>query len=139
MGLDLVFLTPEKPQPVFRKGESFAGYMGVWNVKEHWIMNVPGATGQTFATVMYPRPFGWQAPRVTRLADGVTRVEHQAGKDYVFLGEKPFRYSGEGIGFAGRVGVIRDMPGERSLTLIEGSRLAYEGQTVTKAVRAREQ
>ncbi|MHB9133791.1 MAG: hypothetical protein ACYDBB_22225 [Armatimonadota bacterium] len=139
VGLDLIFLTPEKPQPVFRKGESFAGYMGTWNIKEHWIMNVPGTPGQTFATLMYPRPFGWQPPKVTQLAPGVTLVEHQSGKDYIFLGEKPFTYTGQGIDFTGRVGIIRELPGERSVTLVEGSKLSYGGEVVTKAVRGREQ
>ncbi len=137
--LDLIFLTPEKPEPVFRKGESFAGYMGIWNVKEHWIMNVPGTPGCSFATIMYPRPFGWEPPKVTQLAPGVTLVEHQSGKDYVFLGEKPFTYEGEGVSFTGRVGVVRDMPGERSVTLVEGTSLSYGGETVTEAVKAREQ
>ncbi|OPZ86894.1 MAG: hypothetical protein BWY76_00736 [bacterium ADurb.Bin429] len=127
------------PQPVFRKGESYVAYQGVWNVKEHWIMNVPGEPGGKFATVMYPRPHGWPAPKVTTLAAGVTLVAHQHGRDYIFLGEKPFTYDGNGIRFTGRVAVIRDMPGERSLTLIEGQRLSYAGKTVTKPVKAREQ
>ncbi|MHB9024479.1 MAG: hypothetical protein ACYC7E_09920 [Armatimonadota bacterium] len=139
VGLDLVFLTPSKPQPSFRKGESYKAYMGNWNVKEHWIMNLPGAVGQTFATIMYPRPHGWPAPVITKLADGVTQVEHQSGKDIIFLGEKPFTYTGQGIAFTGRVGVIRDMPGERTLTLVEGSSLAYHGETVTKEAPARTQ
>jgi hypothetical protein len=136
VGLDLIFLAPEKPQPVFRKGDSLAGYQGVWNVKEHWIMSAPGGA---FATLMYPRPFGWPAPKVSTLAAGVTLVEHQSGKDIIFLGEKPFTYEGNGVRFTGRVAVIRDLPGERSLTLIEGTRLSYAGKTVTKPVKAREQ
>ncbi len=133
--LNLPPMTP--PQPVFRKGESYAAYLGVWNVKEHWVMNVPGTPGGKFATVMYPRPYGWPAPKVTTLAAGVTLVEHQHGKDYIFLGDKPFTYEGNGIRFTGRVAVIRDMPDERNLTLIEGTKLTYGGQTVTKPAPAR--
>ena len=40
-------------------------------------------------------------------------------------------YHADGLAFSGRLAVVRDRPGDRSLMLLDGSRLAFGGHELT--------
>ena len=110
-----------------RGGLTFNGAL-----EQHVALRLPNAPGQEIAWVLYPRGASETAPTATQLAPGVTKVVTAESTDYVFLATTPLTFTGEGIEFAGQAGAVRiPKTGAPTLVLCRGSRIAYQGKTVT--------
>jgi hypothetical protein len=100
--------------------------------ENHVILRIPGAAGAGYFWVLYPRGKDEAPPKISVLADGVMKIEHPEGTDYVFLGATPVVYEGEGVVFNGRAGAVRLDP--TSVVLMKGKgegRVGYKGRIVT--------
>ena len=107
-------------------------YVGQFPVVEHWFIHSPRKPLEDTFTVLFPRRPDQPAPSVTPILDGRgCVVEHHEGRDVIFASPVPVTYSRDGIEFQGRLGVVRDRAGDRSLTLLDGTRLSYKGKTLT--------
>lgn len=102
--------------------------------ENHVILRVPSAPGSGYFWVLYPREANEPEPQVNVLADGVMKITHREGTDYVFLGASPVAYEGEGVVFRGRAGAVRLDPA--SVVLVKGGgegQVGYKGRIVTGA------
>ncbi len=100
-------------------------------------LRLQSAPGEEVAWVIYPRGEGEAGPAVAQLAPGVIKVETPEGVDYVFLSTTPLEFQGEGIAFAGTVGVVRvPRTGDPELILLRGRRITYGGRTVARPAPA---
>jgi hypothetical protein len=112
---------PISPNWVTAAGKPWTGRLQSNKMHEqHVIMRIPGAAGQGFFWLLFPRPALQASPRVSTLAPGVMRVLHEAGTDTVFLGADTFGYAGGQIAFSGRAGVIRQGRDEVTVALLAG-------------------
>ncbi len=123
MGLEVVMLEPPDGGILFEQGQVHepmltpegratlkVGAMD-WTVLEHWLMRVPAGPGETFVALLFPRRPEEAAPEVEYLAREETlRVRHGEGQDLIFLRPNPgLQVSLDGVVFAGRAGIARDI------------------------------
>ena len=133
MGLDVIFVAPAAPAIEKAKGTINKAQLPSFPIVEHWFIHSPRQPSEDTFTVLYPRRPNQPKPKVTPLADGHgCMIEHQNGRDFVFASPVPFTYKQGGIEFVGRYAVVRDRRGDRSITLLDGSRLATKGKVLTK-------
>lgn len=89
--------------------------------------------GRQYGFLIYPRLKTQKAPEVTRLAGGkVFKITHEAGTDYIFLGDEPFKFNEDGIEFEGISGLVKTRGNKSYLELGGGGRLSAGGNTITK-------
>ena len=99
--------------------------------EQHVLLRIPGAAGQGFFWVAYPRGEGETAPKTTELAPGVMKVETSESTDYVFLSPVHFTYQQDALTFAGCSGVIRVHKDSVTLALCGGAgQVGYQGQVL---------
>lgn len=88
--------------------------------------------GQDVLTVIYPRLKTQKPPTITALAGGrAVKIEHEAGTDYVFLGDKPFTFDEGDIHFEGTTGLVKIRGGKVDVVLGEGGKLSARGQSAS--------
>ena len=100
--------------------------------ENHVILRVPSAPGTGYFWVLYPRGDNEPPPQIRVLSDGVMKITHPEGTDYVFLGASPVSYESEGVVFNGRAGAVR--LDAKSVVLVKGSgegQVGYKGRIVT--------
>ncbi|MHB9024511.1 MAG: Ig-like domain-containing protein [Armatimonadota bacterium] len=87
-----------------------------------------------FLTIHYPRYQGTASPTITSIADGkgasVQYAWGEGGTDTILMSNNSFTYNAGGINFTGKVAVVRNMNGERWMTLVDGTSLTYNGHTL---------
>lgn len=89
--------------------------------------------GRHYGFLIYPRLKTQQAPKVARMAGGkVFQVVHETGTDYIFLGDEPFKFKGDGIEFEGISGLVKVRGDNTYLELGGGGRLSAGGNSITK-------
>ncbi len=99
--------------------------------ENHVLLRIPGAPGAGFFWVLYPRGADEPEPRISILAEGVMKVAHPEGTDYVFLGTAPVAFEGESVVFNGRAGAVRLT--KDSVVLIKSAgegKVGYKGRVV---------
>ncbi len=133
VGLDVVFVTPTAPAIEKVKGTINEDYLGMFPIVEHWFIRSPRGPNEDTLAVLYPRRPNEPEPKVTSILGGRgCIVEHGEGRDIVIASPVPVTYNEGGVEFSGRYAVIRDRAGNRSITLLEGTRLAYDGKVLTE-------
>jgi hypothetical protein len=73
------------------------------------------AAGEDFTYVVWPRTDGTSAPRCTRLAAGVLKIDSAISRDYVVVGDQSASWSGEDVVLEGIAAAVR--VGKDSVTL----------------------
>lgn len=92
------------------------------------IVDIPGAPGQDYFYLVFPRKDGAPTPACTQLAPGMMRVTTAESTDYLFLGDAPFNWEEDGIVFTGKAGAIRIYKDHVVLSMNAGSgRIGYKG------------
>ncbi|MHB9022749.1 MAG: Ig-like domain-containing protein [Armatimonadota bacterium] len=95
------------------------------------ILSHAGSVTFPFLTVHYPRYQADPSPVITSIADGKgATVQHAAGTDTILMSNATFSYNDGNIIFTGKVAAIRNMDGERWMTLVDGTTLTYNGHTL---------
>ncbi|MCL1857233.1 MAG: hypothetical protein FWF84_06325, partial [Kiritimatiellaeota bacterium] len=116
-----------------RSGKATLGFNLV-DTEQHVNLRLKSAPGQEIPWIIYPKGEGEEAPKVTHLAAGVTKIETSESTDYVFMSPEQMEYKGEGIEFSGMSGAVRiDKDETVTLNLSSGhGSVAYRnGTTVT--------
>jgi hypothetical protein len=133
VGMDLIFITPASPVIEKVKGTINKDQVGSFPQVEHWQIHSPRSPNEDTFTILFPRRPNTPAPKVTSILDGKgCIVEHPNGRDIIILSPVPVTYAANGVEFTGRCAVVRDRPGEGSITLLDGSRLAFKGKVLTE-------
>ncbi|MHB9024360.1 MAG: Ig-like domain-containing protein [Armatimonadota bacterium] len=87
-----------------------------------------------FLTVHYPRYQGSASPTITSIADGkgatVQYTWGAGGTDTILMSNSSFTYNEGGINFTGKVAAVRNLDGERWMTLVDGTSLTYNNHTL---------
>lgn len=92
------------------------------------ILVVPGAPGQDYFYVVYPRKDGEPAPDCTALGPGVMRIKTTESTDFVFLGDTRMSWDDRGVTFTGKAGAVRVFADRVAFCLSAGSgRIGYQG------------
>ncbi|MHB9134757.1 MAG: hypothetical protein ACYDBB_27115 [Armatimonadota bacterium] len=95
------------------------------------IFEIPGAPGQDYLYVAFPRKNGEAAPACTSLGPGAMRVQTAESTDTVFIGDAPFTWNKDGIVFTGKAGAVRVFADRVALCLNTGSgRIGYKGYII---------
>jgi hypothetical protein len=103
-------------------------------MEKHVIVRIPGAPGEGYQWVLYPRAEGEPAPAITRVHDSVLKVVTPESTDYVFLSPTPLTYEGEGITFTGCAGAVRVKKTDVTLALTGGpGKVGYKGHILDSA------
>lgn len=132
-GLDVIFVTPTAPEIEKVQGTINKNYVGMFPNVEHWFIHSPRAANEDTLAVLYPRRPQQPAPRVTAILGGRgCLVEHGEGRDVIIAAPAPVTYNEGGVEFVGRYAVIRDRGANSSITLLDGTRLAFKGKTLTE-------
>lgn len=133
MGLDVIFVSPLAPTFEKVKGTINKDYINVTPNIEHWFIHSPRGPKEDTFTILFPRRPDMPSPKVTRILDGKgCIVEHGNGRDIIIASPVPVTYNANGVEFTGRTAVVRDRPGDGSITLLDGSKLSYNGKTLTE-------
>lgn len=91
-------------------------------------MRAQQAPNQGFLAVLYPRKSDQSAPVCTPLAGGKgVKVVTTRGTDWIFLGQKPVKWSGEGLSFSGTAGAIRKARSKWTVEFFEPGEAAVNG------------
>ena len=99
--------------------------------EQHVLLRIPAAPDQGYFYVLFPRDEKEPVPVVTRMAEGVLRITHREGTDYVFLASLPLKYEGDGVQMEGCAGAVRLSGNEVTLSLAGGSgRVGYKGKVL---------
>jgi len=98
-------------------------------------LRMPGAPGEEYSWVLYPRGDGEATPAVTRLAPGVVKIVTAESTDYAFLSTTPITFDAEGVTFTGSAGSVRvAKAGTVTLALTGGvGQVGYKGYVITGA------
>ncbi len=132
-GLDVTFVTPTAPPIEKEKGTINKDYLGQFPVVEHWFVRSPRQPNQDTLAVLYPRRPDQPAAQVAAILDGRgCIVQHPEGRDIIIASPVPLTYNENGVEFSGRYAVIRDRGEHASITLLEGTRLAFKGLVLTE-------
>jgi hypothetical protein len=96
--------------------------------EQHVFLRLPGKPGEGYFWVIYPRGEAEPAPTVTRLADGVLKIAHPEGTDYVLVGTGLTKFEGEDVTLEGSAAAVRVRPDVVTLALTGGAgRVGYKG------------
>lgn len=120
------------PNWVKQDGSKWEGVPTSYQTQEnHVMLRIPGAPGAGYFWVLYPRTANEPAPQISVLADGVMKITHPEGTDYVFLGSSPVSYTGEGVVFQGRAGAVR-LDGDSVVLVKAGGegKVGYKGRII---------
>jgi len=91
----------------------------------------PVPPGEDVFVALYPQSKGEPAPQYEPLDNYAARITTSEATDYVFLSEKPIRFSGDDVTFVGHAGVVRVYPNEVQLVISEGpATISYRGTTL---------
>lgn len=138
MGLEVTMVEPVATQIAFVPGQVHeklltpAGRATLkvkamdWTVTEHWLMRAPAGPGETFVALLFPRRPEEAAPEVDYLVrEESLRIRHGEGQDLVFLRPNPgLQISLDGVVFAGRAGIARDLGSGYALHPLDAERMA---------------
>jgi hypothetical protein len=92
------------------------------------IVRIPGAPGEGYTWLLYPRKAEEPAPVVSRLAPGVLKIVTPESTDYVFLSPAPITFTADGVTFSGCAGAVRLKAVTVTLALTGGpGRVGYRG------------
>jgi hypothetical protein len=135
--------TPPENRPPFwvdkdQKPWGGAGQINSSPFEQQLLMRMEGKPGGDWLWVAYPRGEGEASPRITRLAEGVLRIETPESIDTLFLSTKPTIFRQGDITFEGHSGVLRHWKdGKTTFALFGGpGRLSYKGRTLASDVPA---
>lgn len=102
--------------------------------EKHVIMRIPSKPGDGYFWVLYPRSENEVRPKVSVLRDGVMKIVHPEGTDYVFLSPAAIKYKGKGVVFEGCAGAVRINKTSVTLALTGGpGRAGYKKRVVESA------
>ena len=94
-------------------------------------LRVPGAPGEGYFWVLYPRGRKEPAPDIDLLAPGVMRIAHREGTDYAFVSSRRQEFEKDGMVFAGSAGAVRVGKDSVTLALTGGAgRVGYRGHVI---------
>ncbi len=83
-------------------------------------------------TLVFSRDAASEPPKVEAIADNRGfKIEYPGGTDYVFVSKAAMEWSGEGIAFAGTVGLVQVSEGTVVLSLSDKGTLDYRGTRLT--------
>jgi hypothetical protein len=102
--------------------------------EEHVFLRVTNKPGHGVFMILWPRSETEALPTVSRTAEGVLKITHREGTDYVFLGREPFEFRGKGIHFKGRAGAIRVRKDHAILSLTEGTGSLSYGEKMVMGI-----
>ena len=92
------------------------------------IVRIQGTTDEGFFYVVYPRKDGEAAPRCTSPTPGCIRIVTPEATDYLFIGDVPMEFDGEGVVFSGKAGAVRIFRDRVVLSINSGTgRVGYRG------------
>ncbi|OPZ83246.1 MAG: hypothetical protein BWY76_02363 [bacterium ADurb.Bin429] len=154
VGLDVFFLTPEKPSVTLTAGAVDTNYVSYLGTKSHWYARAAAHPGTHFLTVLLPfrgevtevkenpdpdmEPLLPDEPSparatVRRLNDPrVIEVTWKGGRDLILLSHEPFTVKEGALQFTGRAGVIRLRDNTAALALLDGTQLTYGKDTLKR-------
>jgi hypothetical protein len=108
------------------------GVMAVGDKETKTIFRAEGTTDDGFCYVVYPRKDGEPVPICQRLAPGCLKIITPESTDYVFVGDEPLAFAGEGVLFNGKAGAVRVFKDRVALCLNGGSgKVGYQGRILT--------
>jgi hypothetical protein len=137
--MDVFFLAPDKVplKTELRTRRSGSGMFPNWNwqametTQIGLIADLPKTEG--LSVLLYPRLKTAKRPTVTVLAGGkAAKIGHEAGVDYVFLGNTAFAYEEGDIHFSGMAGMIQLRDKNKGVVMAMGSagKISARGKTV---------
>ncbi|OPZ84182.1 MAG: hypothetical protein BWY76_01957 [bacterium ADurb.Bin429] len=92
------------------------------------LIRLAALAGSGYLTVLYPYKVDEKPAVVEMLDEGVVKVTHPLGTDYLFLSPTPIIFAGDGVQFAGCCGAVRVMEKAVTLALTEGpGSVGYRG------------
>ena len=99
------------------------------NAKDRMVLTrLAAPAGGGYLTVLYPYKVDEQPAAVDMLSEGVVKVTHPLGADYLFLSPTPIIFAQDGVQFAGCGGAVRVTEKAVTLALTDGpGRVGYHG------------
>ena len=95
------------------------------------IVEIPAGPKQDYFYVVYPRKGSEAVPQCKLLAAGVLQVTTAEATDTVFVGDRPFDWSRDGLTFSGKAGAIRVFGDRVALAMNAGSgSIGYRGHVL---------
>ncbi|MHB9133893.1 MAG: hypothetical protein ACYDBB_22735 [Armatimonadota bacterium] len=112
-----------KPAPLPTRMYDNPGYH-----ERHVFTRIPGAPGQGYFWVLYPRGENEPQPVITAPMDGVLKIVTPESTDYVFLSPTPISFDADGVIFSGCAGSVRVKKETVTLALTGGpGKIGYKG------------